>query len=99
MVTIPQALGNGKNYFTTYVPDTLIHQACDDADPQWRERELGPVVTTYLFLKQVLHGHTACSHLRHLTGMPVNPSAYCQARARLPLAFYEALQRRVTDRV
>jgi hypothetical protein len=99
MVTMPQALAHVKDYFTTYVPDTLILHACTDADHQWRERHLGPVVTTYLFLQQVLHGNTACTHLRHLSGMPVNPSAYCQARARLPLRFFAALQRRVTDAV
>lgn len=99
MVTMPQALANVKDYFTTYVPDTLILHACTDADHQWRQRQLGPVITTYLFLQQVLHGNTACTHLRHLCGMPVNPSAYCQARARLPLSFFAALQRRVTDAV
>ncbi len=99
MTTMPPALDHVKDYFTTYIPEALIHHACADADHRWRQRQLGPVVTTYLFLKQVLHGNTACGHLRHLSGMPVNPSAYCQARARLPLGFYEALQRRVTDSV
>jgi hypothetical protein len=99
MATIAQAARHVKDYFTTYVPDTLILDACHDADHEWRQRQLGPVVTTYLFLRQVLQGNTACSHLRHLSGLPVNPSAYCQARARLPLAFFAALQRRVTDAV
>jgi Transposase DDE domain len=99
MVTMPQALDNVKDYFATYVPDTLIEGACADAAHRWRERQLGPVVTTHLFVKQVLHGNTACTHLRHLAGQAVNPSAYCQARARLPLAFFQALQRRVTDAV
>lgn len=99
MATIPQALRNVKDYFTNYVPEALIRAACADAGHRWRERQLGPVVTTYLFLRQVLHGNTACTHLRHLGGRPVNPSAYCQARARLPLRFYEALQGRVTDAI
>jgi hypothetical protein len=99
MATILQALGNVKNYFTTYVPDTLILAACQDAEHEWRERQLGPVVTTYLFLQQVLHGNTACSHLRHLSGTAVAPSAYCQARSRLPLRFFTALQDRVTAAV
>jgi hypothetical protein len=99
MVSISRAVANVKDYFTTYVPDTLILQACLDVDHAWRQRQLGPVVTTYLFLQQVLHGNTACSHLRHLSGMPVNPSAYCQARSRLPLEFFDRLQTRVTEAV
>jgi hypothetical protein len=30
MVTVPRALDNVKDYFATYVPDTLIHDACAD---------------------------------------------------------------------
>jgi hypothetical protein len=99
MASIARAFANVKDYFTTYVPDTLILQTCQDVDHTWRERQLGPVVTTYLFLQQVLHGNTACSHLRHLSGIPVDPSAYCQARSRLPLAFFQQLQTRVTEAV
>jgi Transposase DDE domain len=99
MASIARVLANVKNYFTSYVPDSMILEACEDADHQWRDRQLGPVVTTYLFLQQIVHGNTACSHLRHLSGMPVNPSAYCQARSRLPLKFFERLQARVTEAV
>lgn len=99
MATLTQATRHVQDYFTTYVPDTLIHDACLDADHHWRERQLGPVLTTYLFLRQVLAGNTACAHLRHLSGQDINPSAYCQARQRLPLAFFESLQARVTDAV
>lgn len=84
MISISRAVANVKGYFTTYVADTLILQGCQDVDHAWRERQLGPVVTTYLFLQQVLHGNTACSHLRHLSGRPVNPSAYCQAQPLAP---------------
>jgi hypothetical protein len=99
MASIASGLAKVKDYLTTYVPDTLILQACADVDHQWRDRQLGPVVTTYLFLQQVLHGNTACTHLRHLSGTPVNPSAYCQARMRLPLEFFDRLQTRVTEAV
>ena len=99
MASIATAFANVKDYFTTYVPDRLVRQTCQDVRYQWRERRLGPVVTTYLFLQQVLHGNTACTHLRHLSGRPLNPSAYCQARSRLPLEFFDRLQRRVTDAV
>lgn len=99
MASIANALANVKNYFTTYVPNSMILEACQDVDHEWRERQLGPVVTTYLFLQQIAHGNTACTHLRHLSGMSVNPSAYCQARSRLPLEFFDRLQARVTEAV
>ena len=99
MASIAGALANVKDYFTTYVPDTLILQACQEVGHEWRERQLGPVVTTYLFIQQVAHGNTACTHLRHLSGMPVKASAYCQARSRLPVEFFTRLQARVTDAV
>jgi hypothetical protein len=99
MASIATAFAHVKDCFTTYLPDTLILQVCQEVRHQWRDRQLGPVVTTYLFLQQIAHGNTACTHLRHLGGMPVNPSAYCQARSRLPVEFFECLQRRVTDAV
>jgi hypothetical protein len=99
MASIARALANVKDYFATYVPDGMILEACRDVNHKWRERQLGPVVTTYLFLQQVAHGNTACSHLRHLSGLPVSAPAYCQARSRLPLKFFERLQAYVTEAV
>jgi len=64
MVTLPRALGNVTDYLTAPVPDALIHNAWADAEYPWRERPLGPLVTTYRFLKRVLHGHTARAHRR-----------------------------------
>jgi hypothetical protein len=46
-----------------------------------------------LFLRQVLHGNTAISHLRHLGGLSFAPSACGQARARLPVAYFRHLHR------
>jgi hypothetical protein len=43
MATIPQAVRNVKHYFATYVPETLIRDACAEAGHRWRERQLGPV--------------------------------------------------------
>jgi hypothetical protein len=51
----------------------------------WRDRVLTPVTTMQLFLLQILHGHTACSHLPHLLGLWASAAVYCQARARIPL--------------
>jgi hypothetical protein len=64
-----------------------------------RDRILTPAVTTHLALHRALHGGTAITHLRHLAGAPFTPSAYCQAVARLPEAFFGLLQILVTDRM
>ena len=50
-------------------------------------------------LLQVLHGNTAVDHLRRCSGLAFTDSAYCQARARLPLELSETLVRRIADRL
>ena len=60
----------------------------------WRDRVLTPVTTMQLFLLQILHGNTACSHLPHLSGLRFTAAAYCQARARLPVRFFALLLER-----
>jgi hypothetical protein len=97
MLTIPQALHRIKANLTDYVPPRLIHGICHDLGRAYRQRTLPPVVTTYLFLRQILHGNTAVGELRHLAGLDFTDAAYCQARARLPVAFFRRLQRAVTD--
>jgi hypothetical protein len=50
-------------------PPEAILTVCRDIEyPAWRDRLLTPVTTTPLFLLQILHGHTACRHLPHLSG-------------------------------
>ena len=58
-----------------------------------------PPTPIALFVQQVSHGHCPCSEVRHLPGgaRPFTPAAYGQARARLPLAVYQALLPRVVD--
>jgi hypothetical protein len=68
-----------------------IEQACRQAHHCWRNRILDPTTTVSLFLLQVLHGNTACSHVVHFGGWSFSDSAYCQARKRLPLAVFHAL--------
>ena len=97
MLSIPQALDRIKGRLTDSVPAPLIERLCRDLAYRWRDRELGPVVTTHLFLRQVLHGNAAVAHLRRLSGLDFTDSAYCQARARLPLELLQRLQRAVTD--
>jgi hypothetical protein len=96
MVTFPQALRRIKGNVADAVPEALIRRLCRDLNYSFRQRRLTPVVTTYLFLQQVLHGNTAAGALRHLSGLDFTESAYCQARARLPLTFFRRLERAVT---
>ena len=80
-------------------PD-LITRACVEAGHRWRDRKLDPVTTIWMFTLQVVHQNTACQHaVRLLTGVTATDGAYCQARARLPLAVFESLFRRMTQRL
>jgi hypothetical protein len=94
---MPAALARIKGRVADAVPPELIRRLCHEVGHTWRERDLGPVVTTHLFLQQVLHGNVAVAELRRLSGLSFTDAAYCQARARLPRALLERLQRSVTD--
>jgi hypothetical protein len=74
----------------------LILRSCQRVGYQWRERGLGPVPTTQMFLEQVLHGNVPVPHLVRKTRLQFTPSAYCQARQRLPLVMLEDLERSIT---
>jgi hypothetical protein len=70
---------------TQWQPEAIIG-ACEEAGyTSWRDRVLTPVTTIQLFLLQILHGNTACTHLPHLSGIRFRASASCQARTKLPL--------------
>jgi hypothetical protein len=73
-----------------------IHAACEAVGyTAWRDRVLTPVITVQVFLLQILHGNTACRHLPHLAGLYFSASAYCQARAKLPIRVLAQLLERL----
>jgi hypothetical protein len=81
---------------TTPLGPEAITEACQDIGyTAWRDRLLNPITTIQVFLLQVLHGNTACAHLPHLAGLPFTASAYCQARAKLPLALFERIVQKI----
>jgi hypothetical protein len=85
-----------KPEWATQWPSEAIIAACEEAGYRsWRDRVLTPVTTIQLFLLQVLHGNTACSHLPHLAGLRFSASASCQARAKLPLDLFALLLTRL----
>jgi hypothetical protein len=75
-------------------PDAILTVCRDIGYTAWRDRVLTPVTTVQLFLLQILHGNTACSHLPQLSGLRFSAAAYGQARARLPLRFFDLLLER-----
>ena len=72
-------------------PEAILAVCGEVGYTGWRDRVLTLVTTVQLFLLQILHGNTACSHLPHLSGLRFTAAAYCQARARLPLRFFDLL--------
>jgi Transposase DDE domain len=75
-------------------PEAILAVCREMGYTAWRDRLLTPVTTIHLVLLQILHGNTACSHLPHLSGLRFTAAAYCQARARLPLRFFDLLLER-----
>jgi hypothetical protein len=79
---------------TLLQPEAILTVCSDMGYTGWRTRVRTPVTTVPLFLLQMLHGHTACSHLPHLSGLRFSAAASCQARAKLPLRFFALLLER-----
>jgi hypothetical protein len=63
----------------------------------FRDTALTPGNTLRLFVRQVANGNVACSAVRHLAGVDFSDSAWCQARARLPIELIRDVHRRVLD--
>jgi hypothetical protein len=76
-----------------------ILDACRRVNHTWRSCLLDPVAIIHLFLSQILRGNTAINHVVRISGLAFTASAYCQARSRLPLALFQELLRRVTERL
>jgi hypothetical protein len=95
MTSISSALHRIKANVEKALPEATVRALVTDLTHCYHDRTLTPVVTTYLFLQQVLHGNTAVGHLRHLAGLDFTDSAYCQARQRLPVGFFHRLHQAV----
>jgi hypothetical protein len=80
-------------------PEAILAVCREIGYTGWRDRVLTPVTTMHLFLLQILHGNTACSHLPHLSGLRFSAAAYCQARARLPRRLFDLLLERFSSAV
>jgi hypothetical protein len=93
--SVTMVLQRFKTDWAAQLQPEAIHAACEAVGyTAWRDRLLNPVITVQLFLLQILHGNTACRHLPHLAGFYFSASAYCQARAKLPIRVLEYLLER-----
>jgi hypothetical protein len=72
-------------------PEAILAVSGEIAYTRWHDRMPTLVTTVELFLLQMLHGHTGCSHLPHLSRLRCCAAAYCQARAELPLHLFALL--------
>lgn len=95
-----------------FIQAEAIESACRAAGHRWRRCFWTPAVTIMTFLRQVLFANCSCRHAVAMTlaphlaassrdedGMACDPSAYSQARQKLPRAVLEHLNARVVERV
>ena len=97
MVAISRALKRIGHEYKARLTPNAIRQVCQRVGHEFRQRVLGPVETIHLFLLQVLHGNTACTHLCHWVDWTFTASAHCQARARLSVAVFRELLTHAVD--
>ena len=76
-----------------------INQLARECGHAFRDTPLTPGVTLPLFVRQVAHGNVACSAVSHLAGagLSFTDSAWCQARARLPLELVRRVHEGVVE--
>jgi hypothetical protein len=99
-VRIPAALGRLWQDLSPYPDEAAVRDLCDRLGHRWRRDAILTSFTVALrFVTQVLHGNTAPTHITLEARRSFAGSAYCQARARLPLALLRAVLRLATRAV
>jgi hypothetical protein len=88
---IDTALQRIRQDLDCHLDKSVIIDACKRSGHVWRECLLTLFAIILWFLLQVLNGNTALTHVSHLAGQAFTAEAYCQARARLPLAVFRAV--------
>lgn len=95
MTRIARAVARCKDAPDAGLDRQAIGEVCREVGHRWRDRVLDPASTIYLLLVQMLHGNCACRTLPHLANMRFTDTAYCKARARLPLDLFVHLAGRL----
>jgi hypothetical protein len=77
-----------------HLDESAVSKLCSHLGHRWRhDALLSPFTIILWFVTQVLHGNTALAHISLKARRRFTESAYCQARARLPLAVFRAVLR------
>src|SRR5262245_12804020 len=93
---ISTTLGALRPDLAARLGDDVIGAAGRAAGHTWCDSALlTPAAIIHWFLIQILHGNTALTHVALRAGRACSASAFCQARARLPLAVFRALLRQM----
>jgi len=85
--------------------DEDVHRLCDELNVEFRDRVFPPAVALGLFVSQTLSRNDACSTVvsnfnkerkrKQLSPVTEDASAYCKARAKLPVELIDRLSNRV----
>jgi len=97
MAAFDLALSRVRNGSDDLLLPQRINQLALADNHVFRNTTLTPGNTLRLFVEQVAHGNVACSAMRHLAAEDFSDSAWCQARARLPLELIQRVHRQVVD--
>ena len=92
---LPPSTPSGKTSPPSSVATSSTTPAARQATAWCDSCLLTPAAIIHWFLIQVLHGNTALTHVSLLAGRAFTASAFCQARARLPLAVFQTVLRAV----
>lgn len=91
---IDRALRRLRQDLRPVLDEAGVVDLCRRVGHRWRrDAVLSPFATLLWFLLQVLHGNIALAHVALKARRAFSAAAYCQARARLPLAFFRAALR------
>lgn len=89
---IHTALQRLRQDLSPYLDESAVTDLCKQCGHRWRyDALLSPFTIILWFVLQVLHGNTALTHITLKARRAFTESAYCQARARLPLAVFRAV--------
>lgn len=86
MASIRARLDRVKEDPALLIDPDAVEAACRQCGHAWRTRTLDPVRTLHAFVAQIAHGNAAMAFLCRRLGGVFSESAYCQARARLPVS-------------